>query len=77
MYYAQIIERIWKNYPPANPTVRTDQHLVSLGVDMNDVWIVASAWERGLTLLTSDKMTCIRRVVPEVEMECWTQGNQS
>ncbi len=70
-YYGRIMGRIWKQTPPSNPGIRTDAHLVSLGVDINDVWIVAVAWERGLTLLTADKMSCIKSVVPEVTWENW------
>ena len=33
---------------------------MSLGVDINDVWMVATASERNLTVLTQDKMACIR-----------------
>ena len=69
--YAEIISRIWKRYPPANPKTRTEVHLVQLGVDINDVWVVAVAWEHGLTLVTEDKMKIIREVVPEVQVECW------
>jgi predicted nucleic acid-binding protein len=42
-----------------------------LGVDINDVWICAVAWEHGLTLLTQDKMKQIRSVVPEINVESW------
>ena len=70
--YGEIIGRIWKKRPPSNPNTKTDAHLVSLGVDINDVWIVACAWEHGLTLLTTDAMTCIKEVIsPEVEWENW------
>jgi predicted nucleic acid-binding protein len=70
-YYGRIIGRIWKRTPPAKASISTDAHLVSLGVNINDVWIVACAWEHGLILLTTDKMDCIREVVPEVTWENW------
>jgi len=70
-YYGQIIARIWRANPPANVRKRTEMHLVELGVDVNDVWIFAAAWEHGLTLLTSDQMAVIRRCVPEVLVENW------
>jgi predicted nucleic acid-binding protein len=70
-YYGQIIGRIWKKVPPSKSSVKTDAHLVALGVDVNDVWIVASAWEHGLTLLTTDNMACIRAVITEVQFESW------
>ena len=70
-YYGDIIGRIWKQTTPSNPKTSTDSHLVQLGVNINDVWIVALAWERGLILLTDDKMSCIKLVVPEVTWENW------
>ena len=71
LYYGHILGRIWKQNPPANSSISTDAHLVSLGVNINDAWIVASAWEHGLTLLTADKMSCIKAVVSEVQWENW------
>lgn len=72
-YYAEIIGRIWRRYPPANPKIKTEAHLVSLGLDINDVWAVAVAWEHGLTFVTQDKMEKIREVVSDMEVpfECW------
>jgi len=70
VYYGKIIGRIWRSTKP-QPRTTTDKHLVSLNVDVNDVWIVALAWEHGLTLLTTDKMTCIKSVVPEVTWDNW------
>jgi predicted nucleic acid-binding protein len=70
--YGEIIGRIWRSSPPSNPHTRTDAHLVSLGVDVNDVWIVAHAWEHGLTLLTTDAMACIKSAVaPDVQWDTW------
>ena len=71
IYYGRIIGRIWRNSSPANASVSTDRHLVNLGVNVNDVWIVATAWEHGLTFLTNDKMECIRNQVPEVVWDNW------
>jgi predicted nucleic acid-binding protein len=71
LYYAQIISRIWQQQGPAKGSVRTEMHLVTLGVDINDVWVVAVAWEHGLVLVTKDKMEYIKNAVPEVRMECW------
>jgi len=71
-YYGQIMGRLWRRTPPAKPSVSTDSHLVNtLGVNVNDVWIVACAWEHGLILLTTDSMTNIRNVTPEVTFENW------
>lgn len=72
-YYGEIMGRIWQNHPP-KPGVKTERHLLDLGVDINDVWAVAVAWEHGLTFLTDDKMACIREAVAgHVEFGCWTQ----
>lgn len=70
-YYAKIMGRIWKRYPPANGSISPDRHLASHGVNVNDVWIVASALEHGLTFLTNDKMSCIRLDTPEVTWDNW------
>jgi predicted nucleic acid-binding protein len=69
--YAEIIARIWQRHPPANSKIRTEAHLLQLGVDVNDVWVVSAAWEHGLILVTQDKMECIREAIPEVQIECW------
>lgn len=72
-YYAEIIGGIWQNNPP-NPKKKTEQHLLDLGVDINDVWAVAVAWEHGLIFVTNDKMTCIREAVgAEVNFENWLE----
>jgi predicted nucleic acid-binding protein len=71
MYYAWIMGRVWNKHRPANHRIGTDTHLVSLGVDVNDVWLVATAWEHGLIVLTHDKMPCIREAAPEVRFDCW------
>lgn len=72
-YYGEIVNRIWKQHGPRNGRVRTEAHLVSLGVDVNDIWIFATAWKHNLVLLTTDKMDTIRGCVPdhEVKVECW------
>jgi predicted nucleic acid-binding protein len=70
-YYSEIMSRIWKNNQPTTSRKRTEQHLLDLHVDINDVWTVAVAWEHGLIFATQDKMECIRLAVPEVQMESW------
>ena len=70
-YYGQIMGRLWKRHPPPKADVSTDAHLLTLGININDVWIVACAWEHGLTLLTTDNMKAIRDVTPEVTFENW------
>ena len=71
-YYGQILGRIWKARPPASDKTSTDKHLFDhLGANLNDIWIVASAWEHGLVLLTKDRMALIRPLVTEVTYDCW------
>ena len=72
-YYASIVGRIWKKHPPsASKDTRTERHLVDLGIDVNDVWLVSAAWEHGLTVLTRDAMSCIREAVgSDVQFDCW------
>src|SRR2546428_6326554 len=63
-YYAAVMGRLWKKYPPRNRHVPTEKHLVTeCGVDINDVWIFSTAWKHRLTLLTKDGMEKIRDVV--------------
>jgi len=49
-----------------------------LGLDENDLWIVAQAAERNLVLVTSDKMTRIRETVSELyanlRFEDWAES---
>lgn len=68
--YALIMERVWRAHPPAIGT-DTQQHLSSLGVHVNDVWIAAVALERNLILLTHDAMATIRDCVPELIVQDW------
>lgn len=70
-YYGRIMGRLWKIPPLSRTGERTDAHLVALGVDINDVWIVACAWEHNLVLLTTDNMSNIRNVTPEVTFDNW------
>lgn len=64
IYYAEIMARIYKKYP--KPSKReTERHLVELGIDINDVWTAAVAFEHGLIFVTNDKMACIREVLTD------------
>ena len=71
--YGQIISRILRANPMPKPDTRTEKHLVEvLGVDMNDAWTVASAWEHNLTFCTTDEMACIRKAVKgDVQFGNW------
>ena len=51
-----------------------------LGIDENDLWIVAQALERNLILVTSDKMCRMHEAVAEFDpgfmIEDWACGHQ-
>lgn len=71
IYYAKIIGRIWKKHPPP-PKRETERHLVELGVDINDVWTAAVAFEHGLVFVTDDKMARIKEALSsDVMFENW------
>ena len=70
-HYGQIMEALWRDCLPLTHRTRTEYHLAhEFGVDINDVWIAASALEHNLTLVTQDTMERIVRVAP-VRIECW------
>ena len=52
-----------------------------LGIDENDLWIVAQAAERNLILVTHDKMVRIRDALQEpeigVQIEDWAAGHEA
>ena len=49
-----------------------------LGIDENDLWLIAQAIERNLVLVTGDKMTRIKEAVREIQpsfaFENWADG---
>ena len=62
--YGLIVSRILHANPMSKPSLKTERYLVqTLGVDINDVWIVASAWEHKLICCTTDDMTHIKKAV--------------
>jgi predicted nucleic acid-binding protein len=72
LYYGQIVARIFQKYPFSSHKTKTERYLVELSVDINDVWIVAIAWEHNLTVLTTDRMEKIREAVGnDVQFDCW------
>ena len=72
IYYAKIVAAILRLNPFPSSKMRTEEHLVRLGVDMNDLWTTAAAWEHNLTLVTHDHMACIRTAVgSNVQFDCW------
>jgi predicted nucleic acid-binding protein len=85
-YYAELMGRIWESHPPSGKKTQTELHLlrsdadhkaglahyVMNGVDINDVWAVALAWEHGLTFVTTDSMDWVREAAKkDVAWDCW------
>lgn len=73
-YYALIIGRIFQNQQPNSKRTKTEKHLIDMGVQINDVWIAAVAWEHNYTLVTTDKMRVILQWVPEIKTDNWVSG---
>lgn len=72
IYYGDLIEGIWRRHLPKSSRIRTERHLVELGVDVNDVWIAAQAIEHNLILVTEDAMECIRESASRLlDIENW------
>jgi predicted nucleic acid-binding protein len=71
--YGEIVRRILRANPMPKPDTKTERHLVlACGVDMNDLWTVASAWEHNLTFATTDGMSAIRKAVKgHVQFDNW------
>jgi tRNA(fMet)-specific endonuclease VapC len=45
-----------------------------LGIQENDLWIAAQAIERNLVLVTNDSIVRVKEVVPELQVENWSQS---
>lgn len=70
--YGDLIEGIWRRHPPRTRRIGTEQHLIGLGVDINDVWIAAQAIEYNLVLVTEDAMEPIREAAGKLlDVENW------
>lgn len=65
IYYAHFRRLICDNYSSKGKRIELyeDASGQKLGIDENDLWLAAQAHERGLELITSDKMTRIREVL--------------
>jgi predicted nucleic acid-binding protein len=84
--YGRIRARLVEKFPPAkgwtqNKKRRAEQltdplSAKELGIDENDLWLVAQAIERNLVFVTADKMNRIRdtiaEIYPDLRMENWT-----
>jgi tRNA(fMet)-specific endonuclease VapC len=81
--YAEIKARLFNKYAPKE--MRSKKHRVEqlkdplsgyeLGVQENDVWLAAQAFERNLVLVTGDRMRRIKSLIAAVDtlkFENWT-----
>jgi predicted nucleic acid-binding protein len=72
--YGRVRAHLAQKFPPAggwSKKRRAEQMYdaataVALGIDENDLWLVAQAIERGLVFVSTDRMTKIRQAVIEV-----------
>jgi tRNA(fMet)-specific endonuclease VapC len=86
--YGRIRARLVQEFPPPggwSKKRRVEQMYDpvaarELGIDENDLWLVAQAIERNLVLVTSDKMMRIKKSVTEVypgfRVEDWSEGGR-
>ena len=80
IYYGQLRARLFDKFAPkGNKKGLRPEQLVDpltaaeLGIQENDLWIAAQAMEHNLVLVTHDRMTRIREVVPDLlAIEDWT-----
>ena len=79
--YGDLRARLFEKYAPGakrkkgmRPEELTDPVTSKkLGIQENDLWIVAQAIERNLVLVSNDAMKRIRAVAPELKVENWAQ----
>ena len=79
--YGDLRARLFEQFAPkkGRKGLRPEQLLdpvtsLTLGVQENDLWIVAQALERNLVLVSNDgHMLRIREVAPELDVEDWGQ----
>jgi predicted nucleic acid-binding protein len=77
--YGSIRARLFKKYAPGElrRKARWPEQLVdpvtglALGIQENDLWIVAQAVEHNLVLVSNDRLTHLREVAPELRVENW------
>jgi tRNA(fMet)-specific endonuclease VapC len=83
--YGAVRARLVEQFPPQGGWGRKKKRIEDaydptaareLGIDENDLWIVAQTVERNLVLVTSDKMDRIRKsvndVYPDFKFENWS-----
>lgn len=77
-FYGEIRARLFERFAPRKKRsgLRPEQ-LVNpvtgqlLGIQENDVWLAAQAWERNLVLVTNDSMSHVSKVLAEIKIETW------
>jgi tRNA(fMet)-specific endonuclease VapC len=80
VYYGQLRKKLFGKFAPRGKKkgLRPEQLVdpltaAKLGIQENDLWIAAQAMEHNLVLVTHDRMTRIREVVPDLlDIEDWT-----
>lgn len=77
-HYGEIRARLFEKFAPRKKRsgLRPEQLVnpttgLLLGIQENDIWLSAQAWERNLVLVTNDSLSHIAQVVPEIKLENW------
>jgi hypothetical protein len=70
--YGEIIGRLHQKYPK-KVGLKVENWLVGIGVQVNDVLLVAEAWSHNLIFLTNDNIEKIKEVLEpgEVRFDNW------
>jgi predicted nucleic acid-binding protein len=72
-FYGEILGRLHHKYPKKTGK-KTELWLQELGVQVNDVWLVAEAWSHRVICVTHDGMEKIKDVVGDnVRFEDWLE----
>ncbi len=79
LWYGQLRAKLFRAFRPrATKRPKWPEDLVEqatakvLGIQENDLWLVAQALDRNLVFVTNDRMTRIRHVAPsELRLENW------
>lgn len=77
--YGSLRARLFEKYGPAGRRkkgLRPDELIdptsaLALGIQENDLWIAAQAIEHNLVLVTHDRMSRLRQVAEELQVEDW------
>lgn len=77
-YYGEMRAKVFQKFPPKSAKQNHLERCVDwvsgdeLGIEENDMWIAAQAVERGLVVVSNDKMKKIQEAVgPVLELEDW------